>query len=425
MPKGCFPKLKGAICNIPVETNGIVNILAGGADSNGLIFVKLKRKLSFCGHVYLEALSPEAVQLILMLLKQNNPFYHDKRIDIDNISDELLDLTEDRDQEIPMCVESNEEGENSLDSYLFNSEETMLISQVPTSEQISIAPLEGKKPISILQDKYCEELAFPHIFSNGQFGYRVEREAKLSPVKYFNQRLLNYTQLFMSDSDYIFFALSVTRQLKLNSQINIAIKKLCGRNLNAGMFSGKFTETVKSFISKDEAYNFMSSIKGTPAYWEKFLFQVLGMVKQIGLATICMTLSCADLQWDELISIIGKLKGEKLSSERISSMGYFERCSYLNFNPVLLARQYQYRVEAFFQTILLNGPLGRVKYYAIRVEFQVCGSPHIHFFLWILNAPVLNKDNIQEYITFVDGIVKANVPDINKNEEFFNMVTAY
>ena len=110
------------------------------------------------------------------------------------------------------------------------------------------------------QDKYCEELAFPHIFSNGQFGYRVEREVKLSPVKYFNQRLLNYTQLFASDSDYIFFALSVTQQLKLNGQINIAIKKLCGRNLHGGMFSGKFTEKVKYFISKDEQYQGGSSL---------------------------------------------------------------------------------------------------------------------------------------------------------------------
>ena len=76
-------------------------------------------------------------------------------------------------------------------------------------------------------------------FSNGEFGYRVEQEVKLSPVKYFNQRLLNYTQLFPSDSDYIFFALSVTQQLKLNSQINIAIKN--GRNLSVGMFSGKLT----------------------------------------------------------------------------------------------------------------------------------------------------------------------------------------
>ena len=58
----------------------------------------------------------------------------------------------------------------SLDSYLSNSEETMLISQVPTSQKISIAPGERKKPCWILQDKYCEELTFPHIFSNGQFG---------------------------------------------------------------------------------------------------------------------------------------------------------------------------------------------------------------------------------------------------------------
>ena len=43
----------------------------------------------------------------------------------------------------------------------------------------------------------------------------------------------------------------------------------------------------------------------------------------------------------------------------------------------------------------------------------------------LLNAPVLSKDNIQEYITFADGIIKANVPDINKNEEPFNLVTTY
>ena len=115
---------------------------------------------------------------------------------------------------------------------------------MPTSEEISIAPGEGKKPPSILQ--YCEELAFPHIFSIGHFGYTVEREVKLSPLKYFNQPRLNYAQLSASDSDYISFALTVTRQLKLNSQTNIAIKKLCGKNLNTGMFSGKFTETVKS-----------------------------------------------------------------------------------------------------------------------------------------------------------------------------------
>ena len=79
-------------------------------------------------------------------------------------------------------------------------------------------------------------------------------------------------------------------------------------------------------------------------------------------------------------------------------MSYFERCSFLNLNPVLLARHFQYRVEVFFKEIVLNGPLGKVTYYAIRVEFQVRGSAHIHSFLWVLNAPVLTDDNINEYI---------------------------
>ena len=39
----------------------------------------------------------------------------------------------------------------------------------------------------------------------------------------------------------------------------------------------------------------MSKIKGTPAYWKKFLDKVLAMVKQLGLPTFFMTLSCVDL----------------------------------------------------------------------------------------------------------------------------------
>ena len=49
---------------------------------------------------------------------------------------------------------------------------------------------------------------------------------------------------------------------------------------------------------------------------------------------------------------------------------------------------FQYRVEVFFKEIVVDGPLGKTKYYAIGVEFQVRGSPHAHCFLWVANAPV-------------------------------------
>ena len=106
-------------------------------------------------------------------------------------------------------------------------------------------------------------------------------------------------------------------------------------------------------------------------------------------------------------------------------MDYFEGCSYLNFDQVQLSHQLQYRVEVFFQTVVLNGPLGRVKYYAEREEFQDRESPHIQSFIWILIATALTKDNIKKYANFIDGIIKANIPDINKNEELYNLVTKY
>ena len=109
------------------------------------------------------------------------------------------------------------------------------------------------------------------------------------------------------------------------------------------------------------------------------------MVKQLGLPTFFMTLSCADLRWNELIHVIAKLEGKNLTEEEVLGLDYFERCKYLNSNPVFVARNFQYRVELFFKEIIINGSLGKVSYYAIRVEFQLRGSPHIHSFLWHFN----------------------------------------
>ena len=63
-------------------------------------------------------------------------------------------------------------------------------------------------------------------------------------------------------------------------------------HLTAGMLSRNFKESVKSFVAKDEAYNSMNTIKGTPAYWKRFLFEVLAMVKQLGLPTFYDIVVC-------------------------------------------------------------------------------------------------------------------------------------
>ena len=50
----------------------------------------------------------------------------------------------------------------------------------------------------------------------------------------------------------------------------------------------------------------------------------------------------------------------------------------LNKNPVLVIRHFKYKVELFFKTIILDGPLAKTNYYAIRLEFQVRGILHVH-----------------------------------------------
>ena len=435
MPKGNSPKMKGAICNVPVDAEDVCNILPRPACSNGLLVLKLKRKLMYRGHVYFEPVRPHILFQLLNFLKENNPLYNNVLIDLNLVSRELLYFNDDETSDIPQFSLSRhetsnemEEEDNPLDEHRTSSNETIMASKIPIQvhdDTVTVAPGEGQTPIPLFEDEYCEEMAFPHLFPTGKFGYKVEREIALSPVKYFNQRLLNYTQKFASDTDYIFFANYIVQQTNLRSKINIAMKKVAGNNLTAGMFGQNFKETVKNYIANDNAFNFMNTVKGTPAYWKRFLLEVLAIVKQLGVPTFFLTLSCADLRWFELPAILSKLYNLNLTEEEINSMNYQDRCRYLNMNPVFVARHFQYRVEAFFKEIVLDGSLGKVKYHVIRVEFQVRGSPHVHIFLWIVNPPVLTIETKDEYISFVDGIIRADLPNNELEPELFNLVKTY
>ena len=120
---------------------------------------------------------------------------------------------------IPIILEPIDELEETkkLIEHSSSAAETRLVSTCPqinvNSEFIDIAPGKEKLPKSVLNDEHCEKLSFPHLFPTGKFGYKVRRKMPLSPVKYFNQRLLNYSQKFASDTDYIFFARNILQSL--------------------------------------------------------------------------------------------------------------------------------------------------------------------------------------------------------------------
>ena len=114
---------------------------------------------------------------------------------------------------------------------------------------LELAPAQDKG--TRLFDKKWEELAFPKIFFRGKFGYTFPGGNHWTPKRYFNQRLLHFSQTFASNSD-IFFAPSVLQQKNLNDQINIAMKKVTGQ-LTADMFAN-YDKSVTRFVPNDQGF---------------------------------------------------------------------------------------------------------------------------------------------------------------------------
>ena len=66
-----------------------------------------------------------------------------------------------------------------------------------------------------------------------------------------------------------------------------------------------------------------------------------------------------------------------------------ECAEHLNANAVTSVGIFQYRVKYLFSCYILDStnPVGKVKEYAIKIEFQEHGSPHAHCLLWVDGAP--------------------------------------
>ena len=60
---------------------------------------------------------------------------------------------------------------------------------------------------------------------------------------------------------------------------------------------------------------------------------------------------------------------------------------------------------------ITDGPFGKSKYYAIRVEFQIRGNPNIHSVIKVINEPELFPENIDEYTDWVYDLIKPDLPN--------------
>ena len=95
-------------------------------------------------------------------------------------------------------------------------------------------------------------------------------------------------------------------------------RTLNGQNITAGLL--RDTESLQQLIRTEQAYKFLKNIRGSPAYWQSELYDVLAMLRSLGIPTFFLTLSAADLHWPEMIQAIGAGCGMDIPTDVVRKM---------------------------------------------------------------------------------------------------------
>ena len=238
-------------------------------------------------------------------------------------------------------------------------------------------------------DEQFEELAFPDLFPYGYGAYHSRKSECHLPIrKYFQQRLLNVDGRFAKNMEYIFCAQYISDIQQIQSDANLAIRLSRGCTLNGKMVTAgllRDPNALQQLIRTEQAYKFLKNIRGSPPYWQSELYDVLAMLRSLGIPTFFLTLSAADLHWPEMIQAVASQYGICILRDVVSHMSVADKSWVLRQNPVTGVRKFHSRVDSFFSQYLLapSNPLGEITDHVIKIKFQMRGSPHAHCLLWV------------------------------------------
>ena len=86
---------------------------------------------------------------------------------------------------------------------------------------------------------------------------------------------------------------------------------------------------LQHLVRTEPAYKFLKNNRGSPAYWQHELYDVLAMLCSLGIPTWFLTLSAEDLHWPEMIQAVALQLGRSLSRDDVMKMSIAKRSTLL------------------------------------------------------------------------------------------------
>ena len=163
--------------------------------------------------------------------------------------------------------------------------------------------------MNFLREKDWDIKAWPSLHPDGKYGLHHKRNRNLSDQKYFVQRIRNKDRRFEENPGYVFAAASYIEKQKLQSNANISFCR------------GKKTSTNQGTeYTLDDPFTVFDNMKNTPKYWQKYKYEMIAKLENLGPFQWFFTLSCADRMWNEnFSSLLEDMSGIKIEYAVLSN----------------------------------------------------------------------------------------------------------
>ena len=157
------------------------------------------------------------------------------------------------------------------------------------------------------------------LYPDGTNGFGTPRAVKISPLEYFQVRMLSADSRWACHPAYIFLACNIVDAIKLQSSISIALRMCSFRDPSSNRREDRRTEEMRLLTAgqlrgrldenshlRENCYSFMQDICGTQAYWNSVKIQLYAMFRTLSLPTFFITSSADGSNWTDLMLVLSK-----------------------------------------------------------------------------------------------------------------------
>ena len=154
----------------------------------------------------------------------------------------------------------------------------------------------------------------------------------------------------------------------------------------------------------------LQSVRGTKQYWFIRLSEPRCMIREWRSPILFLTISCAEYESPDITEYLRRVNDVSPS---------YDIGKLCTGDPISVSRKFSLKFHAFFRTVVVEGEvLGKVEHFYWK-EYQARGAPHYHVLLWIGDAPVIGRDDLEKVVAWIP----CHIPDKESDPELHRLVT--